>query len=346
MGRMSVAACLAVFLCGVMPAAARADAESSAAGTQVEQVAATLAEELARLCPVSDPASQAAYDDCRRGLHRNSQFRRQLPDFVLWGRQRDPNLTLKETKLTQFGPDVFTSMYAPLFMFNGKYTVHWIEREKHFQIRLQAAFRNRLPPGQFPYPFWHDAEKWSMYQNANEFLLWWDPQKARIRVAQFTIFGSNAPIAAFTPVTHAKFNGQWMWTDSAGKTQPAVTLFDGLFSANNPYIVKVDAAYRTFALRMRDGQCHKCHVPDNPDGMKKLVLLQTPAHAAAEIRRVLESVRKDKMPLNEFGTEEPLDEPVKSALLFEGAQFADLIDAAKRWEAMAAVAAKSAPAAR
>lgn len=341
MGRMSIAGGLFVLACGLTPLGISAQVDPSTARAQVESVAATLATELARLCPAADPASQAAFDTCRQGLYRDSQFRRHLPDYVLWGRQRDAKVPLKETKLTQFGPDVFTGMYASLFMFNGKYTVVWVERDGLFQIRLQTAFRNRLPPGQFPYPFWHDAEKWSMYENANEFLLWWDPKKARIRVAQFTVYGTNAPIVASTPVTHPKFNGQWMWTDSEGKTQPAVTVFDGLFRADNPYIAKVDAAYKTFALRMRDGQCDKCHVPNNPDGMKKLVLLQTPAHAAAEIKRVLEAVRKDKMPVDEFGTEEPLDNRIKSALLLEGVRFADLLDAAKRWEATTRLATGS-----
>ena len=141
---------------------------------RVERAASKLADELARLCPVSGPGDQAAFDACRKGLFQISDLKRSMADFVLWGRQRDPKASLKETKLTQFAPDVLAGMYVPLFMFNGKHRVEYVEREGLYQIRLEAAFRNRLAPGQFPYPFWHEAEKWAMYQKANEILLWWD----------------------------------------------------------------------------------------------------------------------------------------------------------------------------
>ena len=35
-------------------------------------------------------------------------------------------------------------------------------------IHLGAYFRNALPPGEFPYPFWHSADKWAAYEAANE----------------------------------------------------------------------------------------------------------------------------------------------------------------------------------
>src|SRR5438105_3366298 len=158
-----------------------------AALVRVGKVAATLASEMSQFCPAADPGDKVAFDACRKGLFQDSQFKHNLVDFVLWGRQKDPKLALKEQKLTQFGPDVLASMYVALFMFNGKYTVVPVEREGLYQIRLQTAFRNRLSPGQFPYPFWHDAEKWTMYEKANEVILWWDPKVERVKVAQFTV---------------------------------------------------------------------------------------------------------------------------------------------------------------
>lgn len=311
-----------------------------------ESVAERLAADLARLCPVAPAGDQAAFDKCRKGLFQDSLLKASLADLVLWGRQRDPKLALKDAKLTQFDPDVLAGMYAPLFMFNGKYTVEYTNRESMFQIRLQAAFRNRLQPGQFPYPFWHEAEKWSMYERANDIILWWDPKLGRVRVAQFTVFGAHPSIQANEHVAQAPFDGQWRWTDAQGKSQPAVTVFDGLLSDDNPYKAQLDDSYKTFALKLRDGQCFECHVPDNPDGMKKLVLLQTPMHAAAEIKRVLKSVREDSMPRNEFGMETPLDAKIKDALLTEGAAFERVLEQAKAWEkatmrnAAAAVKAK------
>lgn len=300
---------------------------------QARQAAAALANELAARCPLADPGSTPAFDACRQALFGPSTMRQQLSSNVLWGRQRSPTTRLADTSLTQFAPDVLTSMYLPLFMFNGEHKVEWVESEKLARIRLRTAFRNRLQPGQFPYPFWHEAEKWSMYQAANEVLLWWHPGRARITAAQFTVHGEQAPLARSEPVPAHAFGGQWMWADAQGKAQPKVTLFDGLFQADNPYMASLDGAYKKLALRLRDGQCDSCHVPDNPHKTKRLVLLQTPAHAAGEIRRVLKSLQTDRMPIDETGIETSLPPKVKQALLDDGEAFAKLVDAAKAWEA-------------
>ncbi|HJW11941.1 MAG TPA: hypothetical protein VJ598_09155 [Albitalea sp.] len=339
------AAALAGFVAALSPAVSASTSQSDAVRERVERAAAQVAAEMARLCPAADPGDQAAFDACRAGLYRDSQFKRTLQDVVLWGRQKDPKLLLKDSKLTQFAPDVLAGMYVPLFMFNGKYSVNFVEPEGLYQIRLQTAFRNRLTPGQFPYPFWHEAEKWAMYEKANEVILWWDAKAERVKVAQFTVFGANPPIVASEHMVRPPHDGKWRWTDAQGRSQPMVTVFDGLLHAENPYIGKLDVAYKNLALRLREGQCFQCHVPNNPDGMKKLVLLQTPMHAAAEIKRVMKSVREDRMPRDEFGIEAPLDARTKAALLDEGAAFEKLLDLAKQWEANSAAATLSATAA-
>jgi hypothetical protein len=310
----------------------------------VDAVAKTVAAELAALCPVAEPGSSIAFDTCRRSLLADSEVKRFLPEYVLWGRQRDPKLLLKESKLTQFAPDVLTGMYLPLFMFNGKYKVAYVAAEDSYQIRLSTAFRNRLAPGEFPYPFWHEAEKWGMYEKANEIILYWDTKKDRFKVAQFTVFGDSPPLIETAHVDHPAFDGKWLWTDANGKAQPKVTLFDGLFRSDNPYLPKLDVAYKSFALRLREGQCNDCHVPNNPDGMKKLVLLQSPMHTAGEIKRILKSVREDRMPRDDIGIAQPLDAVIKSALLNEGAAFDQLLDAARLWESVRSVAGADLPA--
>ncbi|WP_088278456.1 hypothetical protein [Ideonella sp. A 288] len=300
---------------------------------RTERAAARLAGALARLCPVAEPGDQAAFDACRRSLYRDVQVRRHLNDFVLWGRQKDPSLSLKDSTLTQFGPDVLMGMYVPLFMFNGRYTVGMPDAEGLVQIRLQTAFRNRLAPGQFPYPFWHDADKWGTYEKANQVILYWDTKAERVKVAQFTPFGSNPPIVALQSVSHPAFDGQWRWTDAQGRVQPVVTVFDGLMDPANPHLGELDSTYKRLALKLRDNQCLDCHVPNNPDRSKRLVLLQTPMHAAAEIKRLMESVRKDRMPRDDAGIEQPLDAHDKSALLEEGVAFERVLEQARQWEA-------------
>jgi hypothetical protein len=326
----------AILMACAAPAAAVSGAEARAG---VEDIAAEIAADLARACPLAQPGDQAAFDRCRQALYDGSPLKRHMHSIVVWGRVK-PGAPLKETHLTQFAPDVLTGMYIPLFMFNGRHTVEFDEREKLFLVRLETAFRNRLAPGQFPYPFWHSDDKWNTYQGANNLLLWIDPRSATIRFAQFTNRGATAPIGVSSPLQH-QFDGKWMWTDAAGRTQPQATLFDGLFRADNPYLGQLDGAYRKLALSMRDGQCDSCHSPDNKHGMSRLVLLQTPAHAAGEIKRVIRSLRRDTMPLDDAGIEAPLEGPVKDALLKNAGAFDALVDAAKQWERVQSAREKS-----
>ena len=335
---------------GLAPALAAAPEDKEAAVdpvqavAQARQVAAALAAELSARCPVAEPGSTAAFDACRQALFGPSSMRSALAPNVLWGRQRVATARLADTSLTQFAPDVLTGMYLPLFMFSGEHKVEWVPSEKLARIRLRTGFRNRLQPGQFPYPFWHEAEKWAMYQGSNEVLLWWNPRRAQVVAAQFTVHGEQAALVRSEPVPAHAFDGQWMWADAQGKAQPKVTLFDGLFQAENPYVARLDGAYKKLALRLREGQCDSCHVPDNPHKTKRLVLLQTPAHAAGEIRRVLRSLQTDRMPIDETGIETSLPPKVKQALLDEGEAFAKLVDAAKAWEAARLAGGAAAPA--
>jgi hypothetical protein len=214
-----------------------AQAQSAPVPQAIERAARSIASELAQHCPLAAPGDTAAYNQCRRGLFASTTLRSHLPAFVLWGREsKAAGATLRQTNLTQFAPDVWTNMYAPLFMFNGRHIVEWVPEERLYRVRLEAAFRNRLAPGQFPYPFWHDEAKWAMYENANAVMLWLAPDTALIRAAQFTDRAPNAALQAVQPVRPAKYEGPWLWTDEKGNTQPAVTLFDGVLRPENPHI--------------------------------------------------------------------------------------------------------------
>ena len=80
--------------------------------------------------------------------------------ILLWGRPHPkPGGSLKDTTLTQFAPEVWTGLYAPLFMFDGSWSLEYNESERLYRVKLGALFRNALDPGQYPYPFWHDAKE-------------------------------------------------------------------------------------------------------------------------------------------------------------------------------------------
>ncbi|MBX3587483.1 MAG: hypothetical protein KF796_12660 [Ramlibacter sp.] len=325
---------MACTLATPMPSPAAPPADPAAAPPPaVIQAAREIAAELASHCPLAPAGDTGAYNACRQALFGPSVLRAHLPGYLMWGRQSaNPNATLRQTNLTQFAPEVWTSMYAPLFMFNGRHTVEWVPEEKMFLVRLEAAFRNRLAPGQFPYPFWHDEAKWNTYENANAMMLWIAPDTGKVRAAQFTSRASTSLLQPVEPVRHAKYEGPWLWTDEKGNTQPAVTLFDGLYRAENPYIKSMDRQYRDLALQMRESQCTNCHVPNNPDKMSRLVLLSTPAHAAGEIDRLIKAVKEDRMPMDDFRVSYALPAEAKKWLLDSAEAFRTTVRAAQDWE--------------
>lgn len=290
-----------------------------------------LAAELGAVCPYAAPEDQAAFDRCRKALFGPSRLRAALPERMLWGRARGK--PLKDTPLTEFAPDVYAGLYAPLFMFEGRAEVSYDEGERLYKATLPVRFRNRLAPGQFPYPFWHDKTKWGGYQSATALVFYLRPDDGRIKVVQFRPGVVDAELAAKVDADVAAFDGQWLWTDSAGRTQPQVTLFDGLYDKANPHLPQIDSAYRALALELREGECDDCHVPRNPKKIERLVLLQTPAHAAGEIKRILHSVRSGEMPEDEDGHEKPLPPAVKARLLARAEAFDAVLTEARAWEA-------------
>lgn len=300
---------------------------------QIDGIIQKISTQLAKNCPLAAPDDQAAFNTCRRFLFTDELTKGQMAQpVILWGRQKDAQKPLKDTNLTQFAPDILAGLYLPLFMFNGQYTITYNEKEKLYLAKLGVAFRNRLQPGQFPYPFWHEANKWQIYENARTVLLWIDPASGKIRVAQFTAEGDAVGDQARQPASPPPFEGKWVWTDTEGRTQPTVTLFDGLYREDNPFKPALDKTYRAFAISLRESQCLSCHVPNNPDGMKRLVLLQSPAHASGEIQRVLKSVRDRKMPLDDLGIEKELDPKLMNALLDKGGEFEKAVLSAREWE--------------
>jgi hypothetical protein len=114
--------------------------------------------------------------------------------------------------------------------------------------------------------------------------------------------------------------------------QPHASLFSANFSAANPVLPALDAAYRDFAINIRQGTCLSCHTPANRAQMDHLVLLQTPMHASGEIDDALKMVRRDDMPRDDIGNRKPLDPQLRAAILQTGEHFRDVLAEAKKWE--------------
>lgn len=322
---------LIAICCLALAGTARAqDAADSLRGIELRMQ--RVVQELSAVCPLADPGDQTAFDRCRRYLFGDSLLRRTVSTILLWGRPNPRGDGLKDTTLTQLAPDVWTGLYAPMFMFDGTSRVTFDEREQLFRAEVGVMYRNALDPGQYPYPFWHSAQKWADYQMANTVIFWVTPQSNSIVAGQFTDDGRDRPGRRPAPSVRPPFDGQWMWTDAKGMPQPQAALFQGLFSDNNPYLGPLEKSYRILAEAMRRGHCNDCHVPDNPHHSKRLVLLQTPAHAAGEIKRLMKAVRDDDMPIDETEIYREIDGDTKQALLLLGREFEETVDAARKWE--------------
>jgi hypothetical protein len=308
-----------------------ADAQESQRGA-VEHFFGTLIRQTATACPLTSPADQVALDRCRATLYGDSAFRRGLAPVVLWGRPSPDGKRLRDTNATQFGSDVLSGLYVPLFMFTGEYEISFDPTERLYRARVPALFRNALDPGQYPYPFWHDARKWADYQAANQVTFWIDPAKIKIVTMQFSAQGKPDPRLTSVPYAQPAFDGKWMWADAQGQTQPRPALFVGLMRSNNPYLGQLEGTFKDLAGELRKGTCHECHAPDNYAGMKRLILMQTPVHAAGEIKRIMRAVREDKMPLDDAGLYKEMDPAIKAALLKYGTAFESVVDAAREWE--------------
>jgi hypothetical protein len=132
---------------------------------KLEGLAAGMARNLATACPRAATNDVAAHVACSKAMRAMSDL--PLLAEVAWGGDQ-PNLRVAKKHLTNFGGEIFRALYLSLFWFDGTWSVSHDERDDVDIIHVGAFFRNKLPPDEFPYPFWHSADKWSSYEQANE----------------------------------------------------------------------------------------------------------------------------------------------------------------------------------
>jgi hypothetical protein len=292
--------------------------------------AARIVASLAERCPMTTPGDVAAFDACRTTIGQGPEGEAVGSGSLLWGGEQ-PNLALKDKNLTWFRGDLFMRMYMSLYMFAGEWTGE-ARDDGTYVIRTQAYFRNELPPGHFPYPFWHSAAKWDAYEKSNQISLYLSPDGKVRMVTRHSGGSDSARPAGYHHVDPPVFAGQWNWRDANGQAQPQVTLFSDLYSANNPHLTELDQRYRAFALNMRDADCESCHVPDGHKLMRKLTLLNTPLHTAGEVDAALRSIREATMPVNKQGDKVRLEPELRETLLRNGEEFRRLLKEADAWE--------------
>jgi len=320
----SVAASIAVASIGL----ARLGDEGKPPDLPIHGLAKSLATELANICPLVEADDQRAFDTCRQSLFRSKSL--PLAKVVLWGTEQKGKL-VKHMELTEFDSEMWSGLYLSLWMFTGKWQIAYDETENQNVILLQTKFRNRLDPGQYPYPFWHSTAKWNDWQNATALKVHLDPSGERVFALLRSKSGERVA-GNYPDIAPRAFDGQWRWPGADGVLEPRVTLFEGLYRKDNPYLLDLERSYQDFANEMRRSTCIGCHVPNNPTKMRRLVLLQTPAHAAAEIERVIKAVQENKMPYEEWGDPAYLDPVLRAALLQYATRFQAVVLQVKAWE--------------
>jgi len=290
--------------------------------------AAAIAKSLATACPVVPYNDEAAFQACTQAL---KEVKLPLLPDIAWGGDQ-PDKQIKKRNLTHFDSQVFQTMYLPLYTFSGRYSVEEDKGSHSPVIRLEAYFRNTLPTGDYPYPFWHSADKWSAYETSNEIRMYFNP-KGQAFIVTRDAAGSEEQRGPYVKAVTPAFDGNWQWKDANGVAQPHVSLFSSRFSAANPNLPALDQSYRAFALRIRDSSCLNCHTPSNKAQAERLTLLQTPRHAAAEINNVIHEIKNGEMPQDDVGLRKDIPAEERAAVLAAAIAFRNKLTAADRWEA-------------
>ena len=289
--------------------------------------AEALAGVLAAACPLAPYDNEAAFKGCSRTLDGIDMG---FAPTIAWGGDQ-PDKPIKDKGLTLLNSRVFQTMYLPLFAFTGQWSLDRDPVSHSPIIRLQAYFRNRLPSGDFPYPFWHSAAKWAAYETANEIRLYLDGMGKAFVVTRGSA-GSEDRRGVYPHAETPVFAGAWQWSDKDGTQQPHVSLFSARYDSANPYLPALDQTYRTFALRIRDQSCLDCHTPANTAASQRLVLLQTPLHAAGAIENVIDAVSSGEMPQDDIGLRKEIADQDRAAVLTAAIAFRDELAKADAWE--------------
>jgi hypothetical protein len=315
-------------LAGVILLVGADGATATEADAPIGVRAAALAKTLASACPAAGYGDEAAFQACGHALRTTALA---FAETVAWGGDQ-PEKPIKRKGLTHLNSQVFQTMYLPLFTFTGNWSLTEDTRTHTPIIRMEAYFRNSLPSGNYPYPFWHSSDKWTAYETANEIRFYLDP-KGQAFVATRSAAGDEGRRGSYTHAATPAFQGSWEWRDADGKQQPYVSLFSARYSQANPSLTKLDETYRSFALRIRDESCLDCHTPANRADSERLVLLQTPLHAAGEIDNVIRAVESNEMPEDDIGLRKDIPAADRAAVLKDAMAFRDELARADKWEA-------------
>jgi hypothetical protein len=253
-------------------------------------LAEQLAQELLAACPVTAPDDEKARDASADRLTHSAFLRERMSDLFFWGphlagQSYDP----ADNPLTRFNPFVWRRMYLSLLMFEPGYRIEAVG--SYTLLHMPVRFRNGLDPGSYPYPFWHSNRKWESWQFTTEVLFVVEDGQV------LGAYRSEREDRGRSFVSR-RWDGHWQWTGPSGEPEPRVSLYTSLFSPENPYVARLEAAYRSLEAAARAQSCFVCHSPNNAANMNPLRLWNYPNQALTERHAVVQQIEANLMPPN------------------------------------------------
>jgi hypothetical protein len=294
-------------------------------------LAERIAAQLIAASPVADPADTAARDAAAEKLAACDDLLKAASTRILWGgfnpnQGYDPEAYRLDDRahddyfqLTEFTPIVWAKLYLSTFMFPGPYTIH---KEGRFTVlEMDTKFREAMPPGEYPYPFWHSPNKWTAYVKVEKVLFIFEPGRLIASMRK-------SPDPLSIEQVRKPWDTKWQWTDDKGNAQPRVALYSYLFSKDNPHVAPLEKTYRELEKNFRAQNCMLCHEPDNRSRINDLLLLNYPNQALIMRRSLVTILESNQMPPGSAMAHEP-------AGVQDTKTLADMIRLAKAFEKQA-----------
>ena len=291
-----------------------------------KQLALQIGNQLLKLAPMADPGDLEAFNKASEELTTLVTDYDIFLTTVRWGdRKAESGYNPDNNHLTLFDSLVFLKLYLATFMFESKPQVQ--QEAEYTILTMNIKFRYQLDPGYLPYPFWHSEKKWKAYHFSKKL--------------EF-VFKNNKILCVYRspdwdnrrPFVDRKFDGRWNWVSTDGKTEPHVTLFSRIFSADNPYVKDLDQTFRELESKSRQQRCLLCHLPNNPSNMSTLILLNYPNQSLGAREKLVEVFQKNRMPPKMYENQPAgiHDEKTRNKLLELAKKFLKLADKAFEYD--------------
>jgi len=252
------------------------------------ELAEAVAQALTHACPTEGLDDPEVRDRCADALATDPVLSASLrKPYVRWGGQgTEAGLNLDRSNTTRLDPLVWRRLYLSTFAFPGDHRVE--QAGDRYIAHIAAVFRNALDAGEYPYPFWHSQPKWQSYERTQELLVFieGDAISAALR---------SAAQDHDRPHVEREWDGRWQWDSERGE-EPRVALYGFLFSKGNPNVDELEAAYRGFSEKQREGACTSCHNPSNPSQINPLEFFNYPNQALTGRHDIVAQLKKNLMP--------------------------------------------------